>query len=170
MGLTRTALWQAARKEAAPLAALGVAAAAMLAFARVADEVVEGDTHALDRAVLVALRDPLDLSRPIGPAWVKAMAIDLTSLGSLAVLSLLVIMVAGLFAAVRRTREALVVLISAGGGLIISQTLKAVFGRERPDAVFQAVPAINASFPSGHATLSAVVFLTLGAMAARFAL
>jgi undecaprenyl-diphosphatase len=86
----------------------------------------------------------------------------------LALLGLLVAMVVGLFLAIRRPREALIILISAGGGLALSQVLKVFFGRERPDAIFQAVPAINASFPSGHAMLSAAVFLTLGVMTARF--
>ena len=136
------------------------------AFARIADEVSEGETHGVDRAVLMALRVPGDLSRPIGPPWPKVMAVDLTSLGSLAVLGLVVALVAGLFLAVRRWREALIVAVAAGGGLALSNALKVVFGRARPDAVFQVVPTINASFPSGHAMLSAVVFLTLGAMAA----
>jgi undecaprenyl-diphosphatase len=140
---------------------------AAFAFARIADEMVEGETHAFDRAVLTALRDPADLSRPIGPAWLKTAAIDLTSLGSLAVLGLIVLMVAGLYAALRRWRDGAIILIAAGGGLMLSNALKLLFGRQRPDAVFQAVPAINASFPSGHAMLSAVVFLTLGASVAR---
>ena len=166
--LIRPGWTQALRKEVAPLAALGVLAAAALAFLKVAGEVGEGETHALDRAVLVALRDPTDMSRPIGPQWLKLTAIDLTSLGSLACLGLIVLIVAGLFASLRRFREASILLVSAGGGLLISQVLKSWFGRARPDAIFQAVPAINASFPSGHALLSAVVFLTLGSMAARF--
>jgi undecaprenyl-diphosphatase len=69
----------------------------------------------------------------------------------------------------KRWSEALVVLVGAGGGVAISQGLKQVFGRERPELVYRAVEAANPSFPSGHAMLSAVVFLTLGALAARFA-
>lgn len=165
----QAATWlAAARDEVAPLVALGVLALSALAFLRIADEMVERETHVIDRAILTALREPADLTRPIGPAWLKVMAMDLTSLGSLAVLGLIVLMVAGLFAALRRWREAAVILLTAGGGLMLSNGLKLVFGRERPDAVFQVVPTINASFPSGHALLSAVVFLTLGASVARF--
>src|SRR5260221_2136930 len=166
--LIRPGWTQALRKEVAPLAALGVLAAWALAFVKVVGEVGEGETHDLDRAVLVALSDPTDMSRPMGPQWLKLTAIDLPSLGSLACLGLIVLIVAGLFASLRSFREASILLVSAGGGLLISQVLKSWFGRARPDAIFQAVPAINASFPSGHALLSAVVFLTLGSMAARF--
>jgi undecaprenyl-diphosphatase len=45
--------------------------------------------------------------------------------------------------------------------------LKTVFGRDRPPDAYRAVEVLNQSFPSGHAMLSAVVFLTLGAMLAR---
>lgn len=160
---------RAIRRELIPLAALALIAGTGLAFLKIAGEVGEGETHALDRAVLVALRTPGDLGRPIGPAWLKVAAIDLTSFGSLAVLSVMVLMVSGFFASLRRFREALALLVAAGGGLMLSQVLKAFFGRARPDAVFQVVPTINASFPSGHAMLSAVVFLSLGVTVARYA-
>ena len=93
---------------------------------------------------------------------------DVTALGSVTVLSLVVLFVAGLFAALRRWREAGMLVLAAGGGVALSQALKALFGRARPDAALQLVDAINASFPSGHAMLSAVVWLTLGALTARF--
>jgi Membrane-associated phospholipid phosphatase len=43
------------------------------------------------------------------------------------------------------------------------------FDRERPDAALRAVEVMNPSFPSGHAMLSAVVFLTIGVLSAHFA-
>ena len=54
------------------------------------------------------------------------------------------------------------------GGAILSTALKALFDRPRPD-----LPAVakvfTASFPSGHATVSAVVFLTIGVLLAEAA-
>ena len=53
------------------------------------------------------------------------------------------------------------------GGVLLSEGLKAVFQRERPPVANQAVETINASFPSGHALLSAVFYLSLGVMLSR---
>ena len=52
--------------------------------------------------------------------------------------------------------------------MALSQGLKALFGRERPDVALRAVEAMNPSFPSGHAMLSAAVFLTLGVLSAHY--
>jgi undecaprenyl-diphosphatase len=85
-----------------------------------------------------------------------------------AVLSLVILLAFALLASLRRWTEGLLLVAGAGGGLMISQGLKRLFERERPDLAYRAVEAVNASFPSGHAMLSAVVFLTLGVLAARF--
>jgi undecaprenyl-diphosphatase len=162
-------LLAAARGELGAVAALMVAAGGLLAFLQVSDEVAEGDTHAFDLAVLKALRLPGDPNSLIGPKWLHLAATDVTALGSVTVLGLIVLLAVAFLASLRRWSEALVVLVGAGGGVAISQGLKQLFGRERPDLVYRAVEAANPSFPSGHAMLSAVVFLTLGALAARFA-
>jgi undecaprenyl-diphosphatase len=44
-----------------------VVAGAMLLFAKLVDEVVEGETDDFDQAVLLAFRNPGNLSEPIGP-------------------------------------------------------------------------------------------------------
>lgn len=167
---SRLLKWLAwARREVGLLAALlGLALTTQL-FLMIADEMAEGETHAIDLAVLLSLRAGHDPSLPLGPRWLTVAAMDVTALGSVTVLTLLVLFVAGLFAALRRWREAAVLLAASGGGVALSQGLKLVFGRERPPAGLQLVEAINASFPSGHAMLSAVVYLTLGALTARFA-
>jgi undecaprenyl-diphosphatase len=163
------AVWRAFRAEQTGLLVFAGVAVAALSFQEIADDMAEGDTRGIDQAVMLMLRDPGRLSEPIGPPWLKTMAMDLTSLGSLAVLGLVVLLLAGLFLALRRRLEAALIVGSAGGGLALSQGLKAVFDRDRPDPAWHAVEAVNASFPSGHAMLSAVVFLTLGVLVSRFA-
>jgi len=166
----RMGAWLAwARREVGLLAGLLGLAIAVQAFLAIADEVAEGETRRIDLAILMSLRSGDDPSVPLGPAWLTTAAMDVTALGSLTVLGLAVLFVAGLFAALRRWREAGVLLAASLGGVALSQGLKALFGRDRPDAALHLVEAINASFPSGHAMLSAVVWLTLGALVARFA-
>lgn len=163
------ALLLTARREVGATLALLIAALGAVAFLSIAEEVAEGETRAIDLAVLNALREPGRPQALIGPDWLQVMAMDITALGSLAVLSLLILLAFGVLACLRRWGEGLLLLVGAGGGLAISQGLKALFGIERPGLDYRAVEAINASFPSGHAMLSAVVFLTLGALGARFA-
>lgn len=166
----RLGQWLAlARREVGLLAALLVLALAVNSFLEIADDMAEGDTHAIDHSILMSLRAADNPSLPLGPHWLTTAAMDVTALGSVTVLSMLVLFVAGLFAALRRWREALVMLAAAGGGVALSQGLKVLFGRDRPEEAWRLVEAINASFPSGHAMLSAVVYLTLGALVARFA-
>ena len=162
-------LLAAAKSELGAVAALMVIAGGLLAFLHVSEEVAEGDTHAFDLAVLTALRLPGDPNSLIGPKWLHIAATDITALGSVTVLGLIVLLAVIFMASLKRWTEAVVVLVGAVGGMEISQGLKQLFGRERPDLVYRAVEASNPSFPSGHAMLSAVVFLTLGALAARFA-
>ena len=50
-------------------------------FVKLAGEVSEGDTAAFDRAILPSLRNPSDLSDPIGPTWFEEVARDITALG-----------------------------------------------------------------------------------------
>ena len=158
-----------ARREIGPIALVLLVGLCLLAFRNIAEEVGEGDTRAFDRTILYSLRTPGDPHRPIGPAWLNTAAVDVTSLGSTTVLAIIVVLVCGLFLSFRRWREALALLLASGGGLVITTLLKDLFQRDRPPAILHAVPAINASFPSGHAALSATVYLTLGALIAHFA-
>lgn len=161
-------LLAAARGEIAAVTALLIVALGAMGFLAIADEVSEGDIHALDLAVLRALRVEDQPGALIGPDWLHVAAVDVTALGSVAVLSLIILLAFALLVSLRRWGEGALLLGGAIGGVSISQGLKLVFGRERPDVAYRAVEAVNASFPSGHAMLSAVVFLTLGVLTARF--
>jgi undecaprenyl-diphosphatase len=158
-----------ARREIGPIAVVLVLGALVLTFRNIAEEVGEGDTHAMDSAILYALRAPGHPEQPIGPWWLTTAATDVTALGSITVLSILVLLVFGLVASLRRPREAIVLLCASVGGMVLTGLLKDFFQRDRPPLILHLAPAINASFPSGHATLSATVYLTLGALIAHFA-
>lgn len=161
-------LLAAARRELGATSALLVMAVGGWGFLAIADEVAEGETRALDLTVLQALRVDGRPHQLVGPEWLHLAATDITALGSVAVLTLVILLAFALLASLRRWTEGLLLVAGAGGGLLISQALKRIFERERPDLAYRAVEAVNASFPSGHAMLSAVVFLTLGVLAARF--
>lgn len=149
------------------LAAILLFATTLLGFALISDVVVEGETHAFDRAVLLQLRTVGDPNNPIGPKWVEVAARDITSLGGITVLSLVALAVAGYFLTDRRYASALLVVVSVGGGMLLNMGLKAGFDRPRPDIVAHAVEVQTLSFPSAHAMLSAVTYLTLGALLAQ---
>jgi len=160
---------RAARGELGLIAAILVVAGGALAFLGVADAVSDGHTKAFDQGLMLMLRHPGDISRPIGPDWLRLAATDLTALGSIIVLALIVLVVMGLFAAQRRRLEAALLFGACGSGLLMVNILKSVFGRERPPVAMHAVEVGASSFPSGHAMLSAIVYLSLATLVAHFA-
>ena len=143
-----------------------VAAGLLGGFGLLADEVVEGDTLNFDNAVLLALRTPGDPADPIGPAWFEEAVRDVTSLGSFSVLGILVVVVFAYLLLVGKQRTGWFMVFAVVSGTIISTVLKMLFDRPRPDLT-GVTKVFTASFPSGHATVSAVVFLTIGAMLAE---
>lgn len=146
--------------------AVFLCAGLILAFGSIAEEVVEGDTHQIDMAVLTALRttnNPADL---IGPAWVEEMMRDLTALGSYAFIIIVSVAAIGYLLLVRKPGLAALMVAAVVGGILISNLLKTGFDRPRPDLT-HAAQVFTPSFPSGHAMLSAVTFLTLGALLTR---
>ena len=92
---------------------------------------------------------------------------DITSLGGNTVLLLVSLVVIGCLAMVQKRSAAVLVLVAVGGGMLLSPLLKHTFERARPDLVPHGVRVYTASFPSGHAMLSAVTYLTLGALLTR---
>lgn len=138
----------------------------VLVFGEIAEEVFEGDTSWFDRTVLLALRNPADHADPLGPAWLEEAARDVTALGSYAVLGIVVVAAIAYLLLVKRSGAALWVLASVLGGMLLSNVLKHSFDRPRPDLVAHAAQVFSPSFPSGHAMLSAVTYLTIGALLA----
>jgi undecaprenyl-diphosphatase len=155
------------RPEARVLLGALCVVASLFAFSRIADEMAEGDTGSFDRAILLSLRDPADLADPIGPPWFEEMARDVTGLGGTFVLTLVTVLATGFLLTVGRRRSAILVLVTVGGGTLLSYLLKGLFERARPDIVPHLAQVYTASFPSSHAMLSAVTYPILGALLAQ---
>lgn len=136
-------------------------------FVELADEVVEGETHAIDKQVILMMRNPGDMNEPLGPDWVQESVRDMTALGGVTVLVLLALSVTVFLWLEGKPRASLFVFASFVVGWLISSSLKWGFDRPRPDLVPHGAHVYTASFPSGHSMMSAVTYLTLGALAAR---
>lgn len=153
--------------ERATLVGLALVSAGLWGFVELAGEVMEGDTAAFDEWLLLKLRTPDDRTNPIGPGWFEEMGRDVTALGGVGVLVFVTLAVVG-YLLLRRSRAlALYTTVAVGGGILLSSLLKEFFDRSRPDLVPHETVVYTSSFPSGHSMMSAVVYLTLGAMLAR---
>jgi undecaprenyl-diphosphatase len=141
--------------------------ASLLVFVKLADEVIEGDTHEFDRAILLSMRNSQDLSDPIGPRWVEEIGRDLTALGGNAVLTLLTLAVVGFLTLEGKHRMAIVLIVATLGALSVSSALKHSIDRDRPNLVPHGSVVYTASFPSGHSMLAASTYLTMAALLIR---
>lgn len=148
---------------------LGMALIAGLAlgFVVTAGYIVDGSIVPLDERIMLSMRTAADVSDPIGPKWVEEAVRDFTALGSTAVLSLIVISVTTFLALTHCRRLALTVLVCTLSGTALSNLMKFGFDRPRPSLVPHQVEVYTASFPSGHALMAAVVYLTLGVLISR---
>ncbi|MBY0397322.1 MAG: phosphatase PAP2 family protein [Thermoleophilia bacterium] len=153
--------------DAVVLGGLAAVAAAAFLVLGLADRVSVGTTQRLDEWVLRAFRHAADPSNPIGPPWFEEAVRDLTALGGVAVLLVVIGAAAGFLAMNRAWHAMWLTLGSSLGGLVLGVLLKGLFDRPRPDVVPHLMRAASSSFPSGHSLNSAVVYLTLGLILAE---
>ncbi|WP_174286343.1 phosphatase PAP2 family protein [Sphingomonas bacterium] len=150
----------AARRLPPVLAGAGITAVAV-ALVLAVGFAVDHWPFAFDRAIITGLR------AWGGPAWLPSLAIDVTALGSPPVLAILVAVVAGLLLVTGRARTAIITMVACASGGAVVSLVKIDIARPRPTLVPHLVPAAHASFPSGHAAGSAIVYMTLAALATR---
>jgi undecaprenyl-diphosphatase len=144
-----------------------VLCAVLFLFIRLASEVMAGDTQTLDVQIIRSLRSAADPAQPIGPPWMEGAILDITALGSPVVLGLIVVIIVGYLLLEARYVTAAIVLASSVSGEILNELLKLFFERPRPSVVPHLRTVMTASFPSGHAMESAIIYLTLGALLMR---
>jgi undecaprenyl-diphosphatase len=140
------------------LAALGTLAIGL--FLKLTSELTEGELDGFDRTLLqqvISLRTPR----------MNGVSVDLTALGSVTVLTLIVIVAATLFALGRHWGSVSQLLLAVLGSVIGSTLLKGLLERERPPEAGRLVHVASFSYPSGHSLASSCIYLTLAILAAR---
>lgn len=150
--------------ELTVLTLFGVISGGAFLLFKVASEVLEGETRRIDEAILLSMRQSIDPSLPIGPGWVGHAVRDITSLGGTTVLTLVTLITIGYLLLAQRRSLAVVLFLSVAGGWLASHALKLGIARPRPDIVAHLTEVNDFSFPSGHAMLSAVTYLTIAAI------
>lgn len=137
--------------------ALGLSMLVLWGFAALADEVLQGDTETFDNAILAWIHAH-------GTSWMDTSAIELTALGSFVVLAILGLVLSVVLWHLGKHRYVALLWLACTGSLVLNQTLKAAFGRSRPQVFEWLVDVGNLSFPSGHA-MNSMVFYTVAAYA-----
>jgi undecaprenyl-diphosphatase len=123
----------------------------------------------LDQRLLLLLRNPADPSLPIGPDWLHGVGRDITALGSLSILSLVMLLSASALLLSDQDDRALVIVVSVIVSALLTFLLKAVLQRPRPALAIHSPYAQTSSLPSGHALMSAVIYLTLSVVLSQAA-
>lgn len=166
-GLRLVDLWRLVRRfEAQVLLALVLATGAVLSFLEIGDDVSEGDTHGIDRRIVLLFRNPQDLNDPLGSRNIEEAVRDVTALGGTTIVTMVTILGILAFAFHRRYRHAAVMAGAVLLAWLSSDITKMLFDRPRPDLVPHGAYVYSGSFPSGHSTLATATYLTLAMLVA----
>lgn len=133
------------------MSGLAISIFALWGFVELADEVLEQETDAIDRAILLTVRQ-------FHAPWLDRLMVRITHLGDFSVLAFACITCMGVLLYRKRRSKAVTLAIAAVGAGFLNVTLKAGFGRDRPELWARTVEAGFSSFPSGHAMTSLVVY------------
>jgi undecaprenyl-diphosphatase len=126
---------------------LAVSTFVIWAFFELADEVLEGDSRAFDRAVLLWIHDSF-------PDWLDGPMRLVTALGDYYVVVPLLAVAVFVFYRRGWRLSAVLLVVSTGGSVVLTTVLKGVFQRARPELIESGYQASFYSFPSGHATVA----------------
>lgn len=146
---------------------LGSVSLTALLFLWLWSEIAEGELATIDQTILFAFRQSGDLRTMAGPTWLRQTMLDFTTIGGTTVLILVIAGSAAFVYLKGAHRMALVILGATLSGSAMVTLLKGFFQRPRPTLVDHLVIEHSASYPSGHAANSAIVFLTIAVLFSR---
>ena len=126
----------------------------ILLFAKIAEDVVEGESRAFDTAVLLWIDAHT-------PGWLYGPMLVVTTLGYYWFVLPLLVVATFLFYRKRRMISAVLLPVATVGGMVLTTVLKEIFERDRPELFESGYTASFYSFPSGHATIAVGFYGTL---------
>lgn len=134
--------------------------AGVVAFAQLAEEVMEGATQSLDE---------------YGLRWINShqsdtldhVMMEITSLGNFAVLLVMLLVVAAFLWLSNHKISVVLLLLGIGGGYLANNVLKLAFDRDRPSVFEPVADVMTSSFPSGHAMVSTIAYLSVAYLVGR---
>ncbi len=141
---------------------------ALIVFIATALAVSNGMTAAIDRSLMLELREPANRSDPIGPSWFEEAAAEFTTLGGYTVIATFAIVAALGLVIVGQWRATVFLGASLISGVGVSTLAKQLFERSRPNLVDHLDTVTTWSFPSAHALFGMLAWLTMATVLARF--
>jgi undecaprenyl-diphosphatase len=142
---------------------LALVTGAAAVFALLASAVVRGQTQAFDDAILRFMGNH-------GAPWLDSAALEVTALGARVVVYMVVLVASAFLWQSRHHYSAALLWVAVLGSGFVNTVLKVTFNRPRPDVFPWRTQHVGlASFPSGHAMTSIVVYGTLAFLIARLA-
>ncbi len=142
--------------------------AAAWTFLEIQDDVRGAAPLAYDERILLFFRVPGSPESLRGPSGLEYAVRDLTSLGGRPVLTLVTLGFSGFLLLRRQFGPLLLLWVVAIGGYLIMSEMKNFFARPRPEWTLRlSGESSPLSFPSGHAMMSTMIYMTLAVIAAE---
>ena len=164
----KTRLTEFITRESILLAVLVLMGTTGWIFHDIQDDIRSGTPSDLDERILLLFRVPGSPEVLRGPGWIENAVRDLTSLGGRAVLTLVTLAVSGFFLLRRQFRPLIFLWIVVISGTVLMGELKTFYARPRPGLSLRLAGESSLSFPSGHAMMSTMIYMTLAVMVAEF--
>jgi undecaprenyl-diphosphatase len=137
-----------------------LAVGATWAFLEVVDEVLAGSTQAFDELLLTWIATHRS-------AVLDIVALEITALGNVATLTVLVLTVWVFLWLTRHRVSATLLLIAVAGGALLNVLLKDLVDRPRPLVVEAVADVMTLSFPSGHSMSAFTAYASVAYLVGR---
>lgn len=144
-----------------PILGFLLASASLWLFYKIAEEVLEKETQAIDTQILLSLH-------AIHSPWLDQVMLAITDLGQPTFLLIATLMLTAAMLWRKRRAETVTLAIAVIGAVGLNAILKHLFARKRPELWQRTVDVHFYSFPSGHAMVSMVVYGMLGYLLAAY--